>query len=227
MVPVSLIARNLSCVADLTTSVNSTRLTARGAVTRERILRAAAELMYVRGVGATTLDDVRAASSTSKSQLYRYFPDKDALVREVIALQAQELLERERQRLERLNSIRGLERWRDALVQSNALRNGAYGCALGSLANEVADKDEQARSALAEHFRTWESLLSAGLTRMREAGVLRPEADPETLATGLMAALQGGYLLAQTARDVTPMRIALDMAIDHVRSYSADEKPAS
>ena len=37
-----------------------------------------------------------------------------------------------------------------------------------------------------------------------------------------MAALQGGYLLAQTTRDVTPMEIALDMALDQVRTYAVD-----
>ncbi|MFQ3560619.1 TetR family transcriptional regulator [Streptomyces gramineus] len=213
-------------MADQVTNVETARLTARGVATRARILQAAADLMYARGVGVTTLDDVRAASGTSKSQLYRYFPDKDALVRDVIALQATQLLERQRQQLQRLNSIRGLERWRDAIVQGNALRNGAYGCPLGSLAGEVADRDEVARGALADHFRTWESLLAAGLARMRASGLLRPEADPERLATGLMASLQGGYLLAQTARDPAPMRVALDMAIDHVRSYAADPAAA-
>lgn len=208
-------------MAEQQISVGTTRLTARGVATRARILQAAADLMYVKGVGVTTLDDVRAASGTSKSQLYRYFPDKDALVRDVIALQASQLLERQRQQLQQLNSIRGLERWRDAMVQGNALYDGAYGCPLGSLAAEVADHDENARGALAEHFRTWESLLSAGLERMRESGRLRAEADPDKLATGLMAALQGGYLLAQTTRDSTPMTIALDMAIDHVRAFAA------
>lgn len=212
-------------MAEQKTSAETMRLTARGVATRARILQAAADLMHVKGVGVTTLDDVRAASGTSKSQLYRYFPDKDALVREVIDLQASQLLERQRQQLQRLNSIRGLERWRDALVQRNALRNGAYGCPLGSLASEVADQNDDQRTALAEHFQTWESFLVAGLARMRESGVLRPEADPDRLATGLMAALQGGYLLAQTARDATPMRIALDMAIDHVRASATE--PAS
>jgi hypothetical protein len=56
---------------------------------------------------------------------------------------------------------------------------------------------------------------------MVHEGVLRPDADPEALATGLMAALQGGYLLAQTARDVAPMRVALDMALAHVKSFAA------
>ncbi|MED7827363.1 TetR/AcrR family transcriptional regulator [Streptomyces chiangmaiensis] len=56
-------------------------LAARGAMTRSRIVEAAAELFHVDGVHAVTLDDVRAASGTSKSQLYHHFADKDELVR--------------------------------------------------------------------------------------------------------------------------------------------------
>jgi AcrR family transcriptional regulator len=199
--------------------VRPVRRTARGEATRVRILRAAVDLMTVKGVAATTLDDVRAASSTSKSQLYHHYPDKDALVQDVIEVQAEEVLTTQGEQLRRLNSIRGLERWRDAIVQRSALRNGAYGCRLGSLASELSDQNERARSALAGHFETWQGLITDGLRRMRDAGKLRPDADPERLAIGLMGALQGGYLLAQTEHDVKPMRIALDMAIDHIRSF--------
>lgn len=181
-------------------------------------------MMYVRGVAATTLDDVRMASGTSKSQLYRHYPDKDALVRDVVALQASEVLEWHRQYLMRVKTLRGLERWRDALVERVALRGGANGCPLGSLAGELADQDEELRESLAQHFVEWEGLLKTGFERMRNAGILKPDADPAALATGLMAAVQGGYLLAQTAHDAGPMRIAMDMAIDHVRAYATDEE---
>jgi TetR/AcrR family transcriptional repressor of nem operon len=195
------------------------RLTARGAATRDRIVQAAADLMYAKGVNATTLDDVRAATGTSKSQLYRHFPDKDALVHEVIARRGQQILARETQRLGRLNSFSGLIRWRNALVQVNSLQNGAYGCALGSMASELADTDEQARLSLAGLFRSWEDLLAAGLRRMQANGTLSTGPDPDQLAIGLLAALQGGYLLASTAHDVRPMEIALDLALEHLRSY--------
>jgi hypothetical protein len=33
---------------------------------------------------------------------------------------------------------------------------------------------------------------------------------------GLLAAAQGGYLLAQASRDVTPMASAIDMALAHL-----------
>src|ERR1700744_943037 len=196
-------------------------LTARGAATRDRIVRAAADLMYVKGVSGTTLDDVREATGTSKSQLYRHFPDKEALVRAVIALRGQQVIERETDRLGRLNSYSGLVRWRNALIAANALQNGAYGCALGSMASELADQDEQARTPLPDLFKTWEELIAAGLHRMQAKGALKPDADPEQLAIGLMAALQGGYLLANTAHDVRPMEIALDQALEHLKSYLA------
>jgi AcrR family transcriptional regulator len=175
--------------------------------------------MYVRGVNATTLDDIRAATGTSKSQLYRHFPDKEALVHAVIALRGQQVIERETQRLGRLSSFSGLTRWRDALIEVSSLQNGAHGCALGSMASELADQDEQARASLAALFTTWEGLLAAGLERMQAKGTLSPDARPGRLAVGLMAALQGGYLLASTARDVRPMEIALDLALEHVRFF--------
>ncbi|RKN22170.1 TetR/AcrR family transcriptional regulator [Micromonospora musae] len=195
------------------------RISQRGIATRERILEAANRLMFVRGVNATTLDDVREASQTSKSQLYHHFADKQELVRALVRYRGALVLQRERGGLERLRSFSGLVRWRNALVQANSLNNGKYGCGLGSMAVELSDQDEQARSMLSETFAAWEKLISDGLHRMRDSGALRQEAEPEKLATGLMAALQGGYLLANTAHDVGPMEVALDMALEHIKSF--------
>lgn len=197
-------------------------LTARGAATRDRIVQAAADLMYVKGVNATTLDDIRAVTGTSKSQLYRHFPDKDALIHAVIALRGQQVLDRETQRLGKLSSFSGLTRWRDALIRVNSLQNGAYGCALGSMASELADQDEQARTSLAQLFTAWEELLAAGLRRMQAKGTLSPDADAGQQAVALMAAVQGGYLLASAAHDIRPMEIALDLALAHLKSYLTD-----
>src|SRR5271154_7540737 len=63
-------------------------LTPRGAATRARIVEAAAQLVGDRGVAGTSLDDIMAASQTSKSQLYHYFADKDALICAVVQQRA-------------------------------------------------------------------------------------------------------------------------------------------
>lgn len=189
----------------------ASRLTSRGAATKARIVEAANQLMYERGVASTTLADVRTASGTSKSQLYQHFADKNALVSEVIDFRAAALLAQQRRRLEKVDSLRGLELWRDDMVERNALRDGAYGCPLGSMANEIADKDQDLRRAIATHFDEWLQMLIDAIDRLRTLGVLRAEADSRALAIGLLAALQGGYLLAKTARDVKFMRVAVDM----------------
>jgi TetR/AcrR family transcriptional regulator, transcriptional repressor for nem operon len=207
-------------MADAPVDDRSRRLTARGAATRKRIVVAAADLMRAQGVAGTTFDEISAASGTSKSQLYHHFPDKPSLARAVVELRAETVLDANQQQLRRLNSLAGLRRWRDFIVQNVAMRDGVYGCMLGSLASELADRDEQARTSLQRHFEAWRQLFIDGLTRMIDNDTLRPEADPDQLATAIMAALQGGYLLSQTAHDSTPMQVALDMAINHVQDFA-------
>jgi hypothetical protein len=85
----------------------------------------------------------------------------------------------------------------------------------------LSDTDDKARTSLAEHFAEWRGLLSAALGRMRDNDTLRRDADIGALATGLLAAVEGGYLLSQTGRDPRLMQAALNMAIDHVASFAA------
>src|SRR6476646_8773056 len=183
------------------------KLTARGVATRKRIVLAAAELMHVRGVAATTIDEVLAASVTSKSQFYQHFNDKSELVYEIITMRADEILSWQRLRLEKVDSFRGLYHWRDAMVQRCALRRGLWGCELGSLAAELSDTDDNARASLSAHFTEWQGLLVA-------------DVDVKSLATGRPAAGEGGYLLPQTGRDPRLMQSALNMAIGHVASFA-------
>src|SRR5258708_4959534 len=91
-------------------------LTRRGRETRQRIVAAAAELMFENGVAETTLEDIRAAAGVSGSQVYHYFEDKQALVRAVIDYQADAVLDIQGAHLDRLDTMAGLRAWRDFLV---------------------------------------------------------------------------------------------------------------
>src|SRR3954465_10195152 len=162
--------------------------------------------MHVQGVASTTIDEVVAASATSKSQFYQHFDDKSELVYEVITLRADEILSWQRLRLEKGDSLRGLPQWRDAMGQRCVLRRGLWGCELGSLAAELSDTDDRARASLAEHFAEWRAAPAAALERMRDNGVLRDDIDAAALATGLLAAVEGGYLLSASGRDPAIMQ---------------------
>jgi TetR/AcrR family transcriptional repressor of nem operon len=213
-------------VEDQKTAVAAARLTERGAKTRSRIIATAADLMRVRGVGGTTLDDVVSASEVSKSQLYRHFEDKPALVRAVIEFVGERTIAGERDRLGKVGTFADLRRWRDGLIAHNAVESGRYGCPLGSLANEVADQDSVARSKLHDLFMAWQELFEDVLRRFQRDGVVPQDADVTQLATGFVAAVQGGYLLAQASRDVTPMASAVDMVITHLHLLAREAAPS-
>ena len=53
---------------------------------------------------------------------------------------------------------------------------------------------------------------------MRERGELAASADPHELALALLAAVEGGLLLAKTTHSSRPLEIALDMAVEHAPS---------
>src|SRR5690348_4487154 len=74
--------------------------TIKGERTKARIVRAAADLVARRGVAGTSIDDVCAVTRTSKSQLYHYFPDRAALLRDVVAVQADRVLDAQRPTLD-------------------------------------------------------------------------------------------------------------------------------
>ena len=67
-------------------------LTPRGRATYARIVGAAADLVYKRGLHNTAARDVRKAASVSGSQMTHYFDDKLAMVRGVIAWRRHELV---------------------------------------------------------------------------------------------------------------------------------------
>jgi TetR/AcrR family transcriptional regulator, transcriptional repressor for nem operon len=196
-------------------------LTPKGRATRDRIVAAAADLMYEQGAAGTSLQDVQQASRVSGSQMYHYFGDKASLVHAVIARQGEALLGNQEPWLTRIDSVAGIRAWRDYLVSTMRRRECRGGCQLGSLASELSDLDPAARSDLAATFGRWISAIRDGLQAMQDRGELRPDADVTRLACALIAAAEGGQLLAKTLRDVAPLEAALDTVIGHIESLTA------
>src|SRR5262249_19764041 len=155
------------------------------------------------------------ASKASKSQVYHYFADKDDLVLAVIQRQAECVLGTHEELLRKLNSLAGLRRWRDAVVELTRQTNCAGGCPLGSLAAELAETPRN-RAALAESFARWASYFESAFAKMQARAGKKPGGNLEELSEAMLASLQGGLLLAQTMRSTRPLELALDMAIDHV-----------
>lgn len=194
-------------------------LTAKGQATRARILQHAAELIYADGVHATNNEKLRHTAGVSGSQINHYFPTKQDLVLAVIGWQAESVLSFHGS--ERFAGFETLDAFRDwAAFYISYERAFHEGCTLGSLASEIIKTDLDVHDELASAFEQWRAIFRSGLERMQHRGRLTSDANPTQLANLLLAAFQGGMLLAQASGEISPLRDALNAAVDHVATFA-------
>ncbi|EIV03283.1 transcriptional regulator, TetR family [Mycobacteroides abscessus subsp. bolletii 2B-1231] len=195
------------------------KLTEKGQATRARILEQAAELIHTKGVAATNNEQLRRVTGISGSQLNHYFPTKESLVMAVIEWQTEQVMRfYGSEQFAGFDTIEALRSWVDYYVtHESAYRDG---CTLGSLASQIIKSDLQVHDELARAFDQWRNIFRDGLRRMQSLGRLSATADPTQLADLLLSAFQGGMLLTQVQRDVTPLKNALHAAIDHVQTFA-------
>jgi TetR/AcrR family transcriptional repressor of nem operon len=157
------------------------------------------------------------------SQLHPAGPatgDRHGLVQAVIDRQSAVVLGAQAQALDGVHGWRDLEAWADSMVAMVERQSGRGGCPIGTLAAALADTDEQFRTALNGAFNSWCGAIGGALARLRDSGLLAADADLEQLTTTMLAAIQGGLLLAKTSRDSTQLRVALDGAIAQLRTLA-------
>jgi TetR/AcrR family transcriptional repressor of nem operon len=193
-------------------------VTRRGRASRERIVERAAELFAARGIAATSVDEVTAAAGVGKGQFYHYFRSRDELAAAAVGYRCAQVITRLTEALGGVASLAALERALTGLV-AGFEESGMPGCPIGTLATEVAGRNEEARLQAAAGFDTWEQLLSDALERMRQDGELRADARPAVLATGLLASIEGGMVLSQARKDTASLRVAVEAGLARVRAF--------
>ena len=198
-------------------------LTAKGLATRERIVVTAADLVLARGVGATSLDDIRMNTSTSKSQLFHYFPGgKSELIAAVVTFRGEQVLAAQRPYLDELDTWDSWEGWRRAVLAHYGSQTH-WGCPVSALARELIGLDEERAKEAKGYMDRWRGFLYEGLFRMREAGELKAFASPDALSLSTFASLHGGLLLTQTMESLRPLESALDGAIELLHTAAATQ----
>jgi AcrR family transcriptional regulator len=194
--------------------------TGRGRASRERIVERAATLFAERGIAATSVDEVLAAAGAGKGQFYHYFRSRDELAAAAVGHRCAQAVAGLTEALGGVASLAGLEEVLAGYVAGYE-QAGLPGCPIGTLATEVAGRNEDARLQAAAGFDAWERLLAEAVARMRQRGELRADAEPAVLATGLLASLEGGMVLSQVRRDIASLRVAVETGLARVRMHLA------
>ncbi|RBM20870.1 TetR family transcriptional regulator [Streptomyces sp. PT12] len=191
-------------------------MTAKGAATRRRIVERAALLLRERGVVNVSLDDVREATATSKSQLFHYFPDgKSDLLLAVAVHEADQVIEDQQPMLGELTSWAAWEAWRLRVVEKYDAQGDA--CPLSSLTAQMGRGDPRTRTVIADLYQRWHGMLAEGVRALRDSGEIDPRTDPEQAATAVLTALAGGVAILQVTEDITYLDVALSDALAALR----------
>src|ERR1700746_3917808 len=145
---------------------------ARGAETRLRILRTAADLFHKQGARATSPDEVIEASGTGKGQFYHYFKSKEGLIHEVLQSYLEAIKGGTAPVKYEITSWQDLERWFLAQVELQQSFAMTRGCPFGTVGNEVTENDELIRQDLSLIFEVVRSKLSAFFIKQKVQGAL-------------------------------------------------------
>jgi AcrR family transcriptional regulator len=191
------------------------KFTAKGQATRQRIIDGAAAEIRVNGAVATTLDDVMAATRTSKSQLFHYFPGgKDQLLLAVAEQESARVLSDQQPHLSQLTSWAAWQRWRDAVVER--YRKQGQQCPLATVMSEIG-RTPGAQAVTAALIEQWRADIETGVRAMQGQEKIAATVDPSRAAAALLAGIQGGVSVMLNTGDLAYLEAALDVGIQSLR----------
>ena len=191
----------------------------RGAETRLRILRTAADLFHKQGARLTSPDEIIEASRTGKGQFYYYFGSKERLVHEVLQTYLEEIKTGASPVNYKIDSWRDLEKWFAAQVELQKRYEMTRGCPFGTLGNEVTTNDELVRQDLSLIFEVMKNKLAAFFVKEKATGRLVKRANPTSLADFCIGAMQGAMLMGKINRSSQTVESTVQEALEHLRGY--------
>lgn len=173
------------------------------ASTRDRLIATTNELFRRRGYNGTGLKDVTTGAEATTGSLYHFFPQgKVQLAAAVIAesgLAYQQLFEAIAD--DAADPAEAIGNFFDGAADVLADTGYIDVCPIGTVAREVASTEETLRVASDHVFNGW---IKAAADRFARAGL--PDDASKRLATTVVAALEGGFILARTTRDADALR---------------------
>ena len=175
--------------------------------TRKRLLRTAGDLFQRQGFHGTGLQQVLAESGAPKGSLYFHFPGgKEQLAAEAVEMSGQAIAGAIRHLVEQSEdtaaAVRALAELQAAGLEAS---NFERGCPIATVVLDAAAGSEPIRIACEAGFESWLEPLAE---RLRRDGF--EDAEAARRAVLILAAIEGGLVLARARRDVEPLRLVAD-----------------
>jgi TetR/AcrR family transcriptional regulator, transcriptional repressor for nem operon len=190
----------------------------KGERTRQMIVERAAPVFNIHGYFGASMSDLIRETQIGKGGIYNHFESKEALAVEAFDFAVELVRERFRialvgqgRAVERLLAIVGVFR---SMIDDPPLPGG---CPVLNTAIEADDTNPPLRERAKQVMDEWQELIIRVARKGIHTGELRPDVDPEALATVITATLEGAVMLSKLYRDSIHMRRAVDHLTVHIQ----------
>lgn len=189
----------------------------RAHATREKIVRQAAELFNQQGYAGASMSDIVRVTGLQKGGIYNHFKSKDELAIAAFDYAAGCFMDRiqvgvARQRTAIARLQRLIANYRQ-LMREPPLPGG---CPLLNTAIESDDTHPALRDRTRAMMDKWLGFMRKIVARGIAKGEIHPEVEPDTVATAIVAGIEGGVMLAKLYTDPSYLARVLDRLDDYI-----------
>ena len=179
----------------------------KGEQTKQMIIEQSASIFNKKGVAATAMSDIMAATQLSKGSLYVHFDNKDVLAETVVDYNMALLHQRTMAALHRFENPRDklfaiLDMYLNPL---NPPVDG--GCPMLNFGMEADDQNEVIREKVADMVNQSQQLIVDIISKGVRQGIFKPDWKYKEFATLMFAMMEGGILISRTTRKNDKMLI--------------------
>lgn len=185
-------------------------MTAKGEITRRKILEIATAIVNRKGFGATTVQDIISATGMQKGGIYFHFPDKDALGLAILEKAREDFLLFLKSALSGDTPGACLENFFRLAVEKHLAAGFIGGCIFGNTAIEFSDTDSRFAAVIEQVFDEWLAMIGRTVSAAQDAEQVRTDIPAAVLALHIVATIEGGIMLSRLKKNEDSMRQCLD-----------------
>jgi TetR/AcrR family transcriptional regulator, transcriptional repressor for nem operon len=177
----------------------------KGEKTRNNIIAAAAAIFNQRGYEGSSMNDLMEATGLKKGGIYRHFANKEELAAEAFDYTWKAAWDtRMRDVEETMNGLDGLKQFITNFVETRPPVPG--GCPVLNTAVDADDGNSVLRTRVVKALRFWLGRLQKFVERAQADGHARDDIDAQTLATVVVASLEGALMISRMQRNDDALR---------------------
>jgi TetR/AcrR family transcriptional repressor of nem operon len=194
----------------------------KGEQTRRKIVEAAAPIFNKRGYEGGSLSELMEATGLKKGGIYRHFSSKEELAAEAFDYTWEAAWNARLVHVDEKSN--GMEKLKQLIANFVEHRSPvAGGCPILNTAIDADDGNPVLRAHVAKALRSWLSRLQTIVNDAEARGETQPGVDPQTVATLIVASLEGALMMRRIQRSDEALR----RVQAHLNRYLDDEVAAS